>query len=303
MTQGQAVFVPAGAAHQFTGYEGLSVLVVFARRLGKPTPRSGPSSVLSRTAAALSLTPTALCSRCGCGTEYSAQEHPSAIMCPTARARPAAEPPHRAVGAGSVRLRGPQTRSTLPPRHSRSHETNCGCSTPTGARRTTCRSARSTCSTTRCCASRCRPSTSSRACSGHCGTTPGLNLVYAHLNRVIRARDLNAIYITGPGHGGPALVANAYLEGTYSELYPNIAQRRGRAQAALPPVLVPRRHPEPRRARDARLDPRGRRARLLARRTPTARPSTTRTCSSPASSATARPRPARSRRAGTRTSS
>ena len=59
---------------------------------------------------------------------------------------------------------------------------------------------------------------------GHWGTTPGLNLIYAHLNRVIRARDLNVIYVTGPGHGGPALVANTYLEGTYSELYPNIAQ-------------------------------------------------------------------------------
>ena len=49
---------------------------------------------------------------------------------------------------------------------------------------------------------------------GHFGTTPGLNLVYVHLNRAIRQRDLNAIYVTGPGHGGPALVANAYLEGT-----------------------------------------------------------------------------------------
>src|SRR5687768_12734511 len=51
---------------------------------------------------------------------------------------------------------------------------------------------------------------------GHFGTTPGLNLIYAHLNRAIRARDLNVLYITGPGHGGPGLVANAYLEGTYS---------------------------------------------------------------------------------------
>src|ERR1043166_8799389 len=57
---------------------------------------------------------------------------------------------------------------------------------------------------------------------GHFGTTPGLNLIYAHLNRVIRERDLDAIYITGPGHGGPGLVANAYLEGTYSEVYPEI---------------------------------------------------------------------------------
>ena len=59
---------------------------------------------------------------------------------------------------------------------------------------------------------------------GHWGTTPGLNLIYAHLNRVIRNQDLNAIYICGPGHGGPGMVANTYLEGTYSELYPGITQ-------------------------------------------------------------------------------
>jgi xylulose-5-phosphate/fructose-6-phosphate phosphoketolase len=57
---------------------------------------------------------------------------------------------------------------------------------------------------------------------GHWGTTPGLNLLYAHLNRVIRARDLDAIFVTGPGHGGPGLVANTYLEGTYSEVYPYV---------------------------------------------------------------------------------
>src|SRR4051812_49185503 len=59
---------------------------------------------------------------------------------------------------------------------------------------------------------------------GHWGTTPGLTLLYAHLNRVIKARDLNAIYIAGPGHGGPGMVASTYLEGTYSELYPDVAQ-------------------------------------------------------------------------------
>ncbi|UJW85653.1 phosphoketolase family protein [Devosia sp. SL43] len=59
---------------------------------------------------------------------------------------------------------------------------------------------------------------------GHWGTTPGLNFVYAHLNRVIKAMDLNMIYVTGPGHGGPGIVANTYLEGTYSELYPAISQ-------------------------------------------------------------------------------
>jgi xylulose-5-phosphate/fructose-6-phosphate phosphoketolase len=59
---------------------------------------------------------------------------------------------------------------------------------------------------------------------GHWGTCPGLNLVYVHLNRVIKARDLDVIYVCGPGHGGPALVANAYLEGTYSEVYPQIGR-------------------------------------------------------------------------------
>ena len=59
---------------------------------------------------------------------------------------------------------------------------------------------------------------------GHWGTTPGLNFIYVHLNRVIKAHDLSVLYITGPGHGGPGLVANTYLEGTYSEVYPNIAQ-------------------------------------------------------------------------------
>ncbi|WP_210481208.1 phosphoketolase [Naasia sp. SYSU D00948] len=59
---------------------------------------------------------------------------------------------------------------------------------------------------------------------GHWGTTPGLNFLYAHLNRAIRERDLDMIYIAGPGHGGPGMVASAYLDGTYSELYPDIAQ-------------------------------------------------------------------------------
>ena len=59
---------------------------------------------------------------------------------------------------------------------------------------------------------------------GHWGTTPGLNLIYAHMNREIRARDLNCIYIIGPGHGGPGLVANTYLEGSYTEFYPSITR-------------------------------------------------------------------------------
>ena len=63
---------------------------------------------------------------------------------------------------------------------------------------------------------------------GHWGTTPGLNFLYAHLNRAIVDRDLDAIYVTGPGHGGPGLVANTYLEGTYTEIYPRHHRGRGR---------------------------------------------------------------------------
>src|SRR5581483_5258327 len=59
---------------------------------------------------------------------------------------------------------------------------------------------------------------------GHWGTSPGLNLLYAHLNRVIRRDDLNVLFLAGPGHGGPAVVANTYLEGSYSEIYPNISE-------------------------------------------------------------------------------
>ncbi|TKB42686.1 MAG: phosphoketolase, partial [Mesorhizobium sp.] len=58
---------------------------------------------------------------------------------------------------------------------------------------------------------------------GHWGTSPGLSFIYAHLNRAIRLRDVNVIYICGPGHGGPAMVANSYLEGTYSEINPDIS--------------------------------------------------------------------------------
>ncbi len=65
---------------------------------------------------------------------------------------------------------------------------------------------------------------------GHFGTTPGLNFIYAHFNRLIKKYDLNVIYIAGPGHGGPGLVANTYLEGTYSEFYPNITQNEAGLQ-------------------------------------------------------------------------
>ena len=76
---------------------------------------------------------------------------------------------------------------------------------------------------------------------GHWGTTPGLNFIYVHLNRVIKQYDLNMIYICGPGHGGPGMVANAYLEGTYSEVYPNISadaegmKRLFTSQSSSPP--------------------------------------------------------------------
>jgi xylulose-5-phosphate/fructose-6-phosphate phosphoketolase len=59
---------------------------------------------------------------------------------------------------------------------------------------------------------------------GHWGTTPGLNFMYVHLNRIIKSNDLDMIYVIGPGHGGPGLVAQAYMEGTYSEFYPDISQ-------------------------------------------------------------------------------
>ncbi len=59
---------------------------------------------------------------------------------------------------------------------------------------------------------------------GRWGTTPGQNFIYVHLNRIIKKFDLNMIYISGPGHGGPEVVANTYLEGSYSEIYPNISQ-------------------------------------------------------------------------------
>jgi xylulose-5-phosphate/fructose-6-phosphate phosphoketolase len=99
---------------------------------------------------------------------------------------------------------------------------------------------------------------------GHFGTTPGLNLVYVHLNRVIRERGLDMIYIAGPGHGGPGMVANAYLEGTYSEVYPEISRDEAGMQRLFKQFSFPRRYPEPPRAGDPRLDARGRRAGLRA---------------------------------------
>ena len=90
---------------------------------------------------------------------------------------------------------------------------------------------------------------------GHWGTTPGLNFIYTHLNRIIKQRDLSMLYITGPGHGGPGLVANAWLDGTYSEVYPNITLDEAGHEAAVQAVFVPGRHSEPRGTRNAGLDP------------------------------------------------
>jgi hypothetical protein len=100
---------------------------------------------------------------------------------------------------------------------------------------------------------------------GHWGTSPGQNLIYVHLNRLIKRHDADVIYLSGPGHGGPAIVAQVYLEGhVLGDLSRRVAGRRRHAQA-LPAVLDARRYPEPRERHDTRIDPRGRRARLRAR--------------------------------------
>jgi len=100
---------------------------------------------------------------------------------------------------------------------------------------------------------------------GHWGTSPGLSLLYVHLNRLIKAHDINMMLVVGPGHGGPAIVGNVYLEGTYSEVYRDVSQdiqglrrlfRRFSTPGGIPShVSVP----------NARLDSRGRRARICAR--------------------------------------
>ena len=95
---------------------------------------------------------------------------------------------------------------------------------PTGAPQIICRSVRFISTTILCLEEPLKLSHVKSILLGHWGTTPGQNFIYVHLNRVIRKYDLNMIYIAGPGHGGPALVGNTYLEGTYSEIYPNISQ-------------------------------------------------------------------------------
>ena len=99
---------------------------------------------------------------------------------------------------------------------------------------------------------------------GHWGTTPGLNFVYVHLNRVITQRDLEMMYVIGPGHGGPGLVAQAWLEGTYSEVYSNVAQNTEGMQRLFKQFSFPGRYSEPRGTGDAGIDSRRRRTRLRA---------------------------------------
>ena len=106
-----------------------------------------------------------------------------------------------------------------------------------------------------------RPEHLKRTLVGHWGTVPGQNFIYTHLNRVITRHELNMIYVSGPGHGGNAVVAQTYLEGTYSEFYPNVSQDEEGMRRL--PVLLPRRHRQPLRPRDPRLHQRGGRAGLL----------------------------------------
>ena len=97
---------------------------------------------------------------------------------------------------------------------------------------------------------------------GHWGTTPGLNFIYVHLNRLIKKHDLNMIYITGPGHGGPGSGRERLSRGNLQRGLSEHLSRRGGHEAPLHPVLVSRRHSEPCGAGDARLNSRGRRTRL-----------------------------------------
>ena len=89
---------------------------------------------------------------------------------------------------------------------------------------------------------------------GHWGTTSGLNFIYTHLNRVINARDLNMMYIIGPGHGGPGIVAHTYLEGSYTEIVSLYRAQRRRHETPVPPIFLALRNSQPRRAGNSRLD-------------------------------------------------
>ena len=97
---------------------------------------------------------------------------------------------------------------------------------------------------------------------GHWGSDPGQTFVWVHLNRVIRKYDLDMIYISGPGHGAPAVIANCYLEGTYSEIYPEKSQDEAGHAQSVSRLLFPWPAREPLHARSSRVDPRRRRAGL-----------------------------------------
>jgi hypothetical protein len=89
---------------------------------------------------------------------------------------------------------------------------------------------------------------------GHWGTTPGLNFIYVHFNRVIKKYDLDVIYICGPGHGGPGMVANTYLEGNLHRALSQHSVKRRRHTKAVQAILLPWRNSQPRRTRDSRID-------------------------------------------------
>ena len=97
---------------------------------------------------------------------------------------------------------------------------------------------------------------------GHWGASPGLSFTYIHLNRLINKYDLDAIFLAGPGHGAPGVLAPVYLEGAYSEVYPEQGRRRRGHAPVLQGVFLPRRHRQPLHAGNAGLDPRRRRTRL-----------------------------------------
>ena len=99
---------------------------------------------------------------------------------------------------------------------------------------------------------------------GHWGTTPGQNFIYVHLNRVINKYDLNMIYIAGPGHGDPALVGSTYLEGSYTEIYPDIKPRRSGSKKTVQTIFISGWDLESRCPDYARVDSRRGRTRVLA---------------------------------------
>ena len=101
---------------------------------------------------------------------------------------------------------------------------------PIGARRITFRSGRFICKTILCSKSPLKLEHIKPRLLGHWGTTPGLNFLYVHLNRLIKENDLNMMYVIGPGHGGPGMVAQTYLEGSYTERYPAIERSRNGLQ-------------------------------------------------------------------------